>query len=306
MATSITSLRHLRPEPTCPLDRVRELVDSLAKEDGHCALLFPDLCIYRFSQPTSFRKAATFGVTLGVALQGQKRVRLDQHEITVDRFHMLVITRESEHESAVLEASPEQPYLGLSLFFSPERVAKALITLTEAGGEPARESQCAFVTGCDQPIADALQRLLLTHADPLDRKLIAPLIIDEILYRLLRSEAAAAVRSGVGAAGDSQRILESMQLIRERHAQKLTVEGLARKAGMSPSHFAHRFSAVARVSPMRYVREVRLDRARNLMLAQGARAGEVAMSVGFESPAHFAREFKRRFGISPSKTSAMV
>jgi AraC-like DNA-binding protein len=71
---------------------------------------------------------------------------------------------------------------------------------------------------------------------------------------------------------------------------------------MSPSHFAHRFRAVARVSPMRYLREVRLDAARARLLGNGSRVSEVAVEVGFESPAHFTREFKRRFGVSPSKS----
>lgn len=308
MATSLTNLRQLRPQavpPTGPLDRVRDLVLSIVQDEGHVALLFPDLCVYRFSQPTSFRKAASFGVTLGVPLQGVKRIRLGEHQLTVDSQRLLVITRDSEYESAVLEATPDAPYVGVSLCFSPERVARALITLAEAGAEPTREHACAFVTDCDEHIASALERLLLTYNDPLDRKLLAPLAIDEILFRLLRSEAAAAIRSGVGVAADAQRILESMQLIREKHASKLSVDGLARKAGMSPSHYAHRFRAVARVTPMRYVREVRLDRARNLLLASGARAGEVALSVGFESPAHFAREFKRRFGVPPSRSAAL-
>lgn len=308
MATTLTNLRQLRPEAMPapgPLDRVRDLVLSLAKDEGHVALLFPDLCVYRFSQPTSFRKAATFGVTLGVPLQGVKQIRVDDHHITVDSQRLLVITRERQYESAVLQATPDEPYVGVSLCFSPERVARALITLAEAGGDTHREPACAFVTDCDEHIASALERLLRTHADPLDRKLLAPLAIDEILFRLLRSEAAAAIRSGVGMAADAQRILESMQLIRDQHAEKLSVEGLARKAGMSPSHYAHRFRAVARVSPMRYVREVRLDRARNLLLANGARAGEVGLTVGFESPAHFAREFKRRFGVPPSRSAAL-
>lgn len=308
MATTLMSLHRLRTEPAAagPLDRVRDLVMSLATDEGHCAVFYPDLCVYRFSQPTSFRKGSAFGVTLGVQLQGQKSVRLAYgHEITVREQQLLVITRASEYESAVLQATPEQPYLGLSLCFSPERVARALIALTEAGGEATQEQACAFVTDCEEPIAAALERLLRTHSDPLDRKLLAPLAIDEILFRLLRSEAAAAIRSGVGVAADAQRILESMQLIREKHAQKLSVDGLARKAGMSASHYAHRFRAVARVSPMRYVREVRLDRARNLLVASGARASEVAMTVGFESPAHFAREFKRRFGVPPSRSAAL-
>ena len=73
---------------------------------------------------------------------------------------------------------------------------------------------------------------------------------------------------------------------------------------MSPSHFAHRFRAIARVSPMRYLRDVRLDAARTRLLGNGVRVSEVAIEVGFESPAHFTREFKRRFGVSPSKSLA--
>ena len=50
---------------------------------------------------------------------------------------------------------------------------------------------------------------------------------------------------------------------------------------------------------MRFVKEVRLDAARPLLLSEGARASEVALRVGYESPAHFTRDFKRRFGASP-------
>jgi AraC-like DNA-binding protein len=300
MATSVTPLRRpIEPFPG-PLERVKELALGLAASEGHTAVQVPDLCLYRFSKPTTFRKAATFGVTLGVVLQGTKRVRIGHHELTVDPMRLLVITRETEHESAAASAGTDRPYLGLSLSFRPERVAQALLSLTEAGGPTTPETVPAFVMPCDETIADALARMLCALHDPLDRKLLFPLAVDEILFRLLRSDAAAAVRSGVAHAADASRILQSMQFIRDSHAAKLTIEALARQAAMSPSHFAHRFRAVARVSPMRYLRDVRLDRARALLLEDGARAGEVALDVGFESPAHFTREFKRRFGVTPS------
>lgn len=57
---------------------------------------------------------------------------------------------------------------------------------------------------------------------------------------------------------------------------------------------------------MRYLREARLDRARALLLENGTRVGEVALEVGFESPAHFTREYKRRFGTSPSRSLAAM
>jgi AraC-like DNA-binding protein len=297
------------PDPSVtegPLDRARDLAGALAREQGHTPLLPPDLCLYRFEEPTRFVKQATFGVTLGAVLQGTKRLRFGERELTVDTSRLVVVTRETEMEVSVLEASRRRPYLGLALCFGPERVARALLALTEAGGRPAREAVPAFVLDWDTDLTGAVERLLRALADPLDRKLLAPLVVDEILFRLLRSDAAAAVRAGVGPAADAHRILEVMRYIREAHAEKLSVEQLARRAGMSPSHFAHRFSAVARVSPMKYLRQVRLDAARARLLGSGSRVSEVAVEVGFESPAHFTREFKRRFGFSPSKSLAAL
>ena len=68
---------------------------------------------------------------------------------------------------------------------------------------------------------------------------------------------------------------------------------------MSPSHFAHRFRAVARVSPMKYVKQARLFEAQRLLSLEGLRVGEVAGRVGYESAAHFTRDFKRHFGVTP-------
>jgi AraC-like DNA-binding protein len=259
------------------------------------------LCGYRFAQPTSFHKASTFGLTLAVVVQGAKRMRISGHELDVDATQLLVITRETQHEGRALLASPARPFLGISVCFRPEQVARALLAVTEAGVAPVREAVPAFVLPFHASLVDALTRLLATLDDPLDRKLLAPLILDEILYRLLRSDAAAVVRAGVGPALDADRVLEAMRFIREHHTAGLTVDKIARHAAMSPSHFAHRFRAVARISPMRYLREVRLERARALLLHNGARAGEVGALVGFDSPAHFAREFKRRFGVPPSQ-----
>jgi len=306
MTMSTTTLA-LRREPDAeradegPLARVKELVNAAARDEGRMGSLLPELCLYRFSTPTTYFKSATAGVTLAAVLQGAKRLRFGGHEITVDPRRLLVVTRETEHTSSVIDASRQLPYLGLSVCCGPDRVARALLAMADAGGGAARETVPAFALDCDAGIADALERLLRTLGDPLDRKLLAPLVIDELLFRLLRTEAAAAVRAGVGPAADAGRIIDAMRFMRQNHAEKLSVDRLARTAAMSPSHFAHRFRAVARISPMRYLRYARLDAARARLLEDGARVSEVATDVGFESPAHFTREFKRRFGVSPSQ-----
>ena len=291
------------PKPTHLLARARDQASALAPEEGQRALLFPDVCIHRFSSPSTFCKAATFGVTLGAVLEGENQVRVGEHALTIDPCHLLVVTRESDIDIAVTRATPETPYLGLHVCFGPDRVARALVKLAEAGGvATSEEAPAAFALPPDPRIVNALERLVTALADPIEAKLLAPITIDELLFLLLRTDAAATIRAGVGKPADAARMLQVMQFIRERHAEKLSVERLAKQAGMSASHFAHRFRAVARVSPMRYLREVRLDRARSLLAEGGARVSEAALEVGFESPAHFTREFKRRFGVAPSRS----
>jgi AraC-like DNA-binding protein len=287
--------------PAGPLVRLRDVV--LRREpivDGHTILDAPELAICRYSESTTFRKVATFGVTLAVVLQGQKKLRIGGHELFVDPERLLVITREAAHISISIAAGERRPFVGMSLSFPPQRVARALLELADAGAPTAAETVPAFVMTPDLAIADALERLVRTIDDPIERKVIAPLIVNEILYRLLMSDSAAAIRGAVAHAPDAVRILSSMRFIEGHLADKLTVEQLARLAGMSTSHYAHRFSSVVRVSPMRFLRETRLERARTLLMENGTRANEVATLVGFDSPAHFTREFKRRFGVPPS------
>jgi AraC-like DNA-binding protein len=300
MATAITLLPNVEIGAACPIGAsVRELMTDLARGEGETALPFPGLSVARFTTPTLYDKGETAGTTVGAVLQGVKQIRVGGQALRVPAGRMVVVTRPCAYASSVVEASRQHPYLSLSLSFPPERVARALLTLADAGGTTPKESSPAFLLDCDLGIASALERLLRLIADPAEAKLLGPLLVDEILLRLLRTDAAATLRAGVGSVVDAQRIVEAMKFIRENYAEKLRVEEVARRVAMSPSHFAHRFQAVARISPMRYLRQVRLERARERLIG-GARVSEVAMGVGFESPAHFTREFKRRFGVSPS------
>jgi len=159
----------------------------------------------------------------------------------------------------------------------------------------------AYVTLLDDAVLDAAIRLVRAVDDPVDRTVLAPLVVQEIVFRLLRSEAAAALRAGACRNGDEERISEAMSYVRTHAADRLTVADLARQAAMSPSHFAHRFREVARVTPMQYVKHVRLQEARALLLEPGARAQEVGVRVGYKSPSHFSRDFTAAFGMPPAR-----
>jgi AraC-like DNA-binding protein len=295
--------RDAAPEP--PVDR--ELAALLApriSRDGTEETPYPGLAYYRISHPTTFHKSLTHGPMLFVVARGRKLVDVGGQSLEYGAGHYLLITGELSFAGQLLEASPERPYLAVSLKIPGDAIAKTLLALSDgeetgAFGSPA-DVPPAFVSVLDARIRDAVVRLVRAVDDPLERRIVAPMIVDELVFRLLRSDAAAAIRSAVPRGPDGASIAKAIRFIRDNAHRTLSVEQVARHVAMSPSHFAHRFRAVARVSPMRYLKQVRMAEARQLMLASGLRAAEAAAHIGYESASHFTRDFKAIFGASPA------
>jgi AraC-like DNA-binding protein len=86
----------------------------------------------------------------------------------------------------------------------------------------------------------------------------------------------------------------------ERMTDPPTLAELARTAGCNATKLKGGFRARFGTSIFAYLRRVRLDQARRLLLEQHLNVSEVALRVGYQNPSKFAAAFRRQFGISPS------
>jgi AraC-like DNA-binding protein len=289
------ALRAASPTP----DPFVALVAAHAIREGVTEAPYPGVRFLRFSRPTTFAKADFLGPTLTIVAQGVKRTRLGDHELTYDPGRWLVTVGDGCCAGSVLEATGARPYLAVHLEIPAEVVAKVLHALAEADASPAPEPAPAFVSVVDEGIKAVVDRFLRAIDDPLERRIVAPLVLEELVFRLFRSDAAALVRRAVRRDQETVTVEQAMRYVRANLASAHTVEALAKQVRMSPSHFAHRFRAVARVSPMKYVKQARMLEAQRLLMTEPLRVGEVAVRVGYESAAHFTRDFKRTFGATP-------
>jgi AraC family transcriptional regulator len=86
----------------------------------------------------------------------------------------------------------------------------------------------------------------------------------------------------------------------------LTLRDCARAAGMSPTRFAHRFREHTGYAPMDYLKRLRVEHARQLLLDPSLSIHAVAERCGFSDPFHFSRVFRAIDGIPPSHYRAMA
>lgn len=81
----------------------------------------------------------------------------------------------------------------------------------------------------------------------------------------------------------------------------LSNEDLAQTANLSTSYFRKLFKDIFQVSPMRYLQILRIDRAKEQLLARGRTITETSELTGFSSPYYFTNVFKKETGISPTE-----
>jgi AraC-like DNA-binding protein len=291
----------MRPAPSALADPCVSLLAARAVKEGRTDAIHPGVYYYRATRPLRFRKVSSFGPTFTLVAQGEKIVRFAGLELRYEPCRYLVVTGESTFDGEVLKASAARPYLAVCLELPCDLIAKTLLAMADAKLAPVGDTAPAFVAPLEPAIKDATLRFVRAIDDPVERQLLAPLILEELVFRLLRTDAAAVLRRAVVRDRDAESIQQAMRFMRAHSTRPLSVEEVARHVAMSPSHFAHRFRAVARTSPMRYLKQLRLQEARALLLGDGLRVSEAASRVGYESASHFTRDFKSYYGVAPAE-----
>jgi AraC-like DNA-binding protein len=99
---------------------------------------------------------------------------------------------------------------------------------------------------------------------------------------------------------DRARVEEAARLLAERYSEPWTIASLARTAGINERKLKAGFRLLLGRTVHAYLEETRLDAAAHAIL-EGLAVTEVALSVGYANPSHFAKLFRRRCGVAPSE-----
>ncbi|MFT4081455.1 MAG: AraC family transcriptional regulator [Nocardioides sp.] len=287
-------------------DLVAEL-KSYAHQVGTNDGVWPGLTIYRYDQPAAPLWEEVRELHLCVIAQGRKRVTQGGEAHYYDPFTYLAISGNEPFLTQIVEASPERPFLSFGLQLDNDLVraiSSDIIMEREtmaftSSPEPRVSEPASFVSALDRDMMDAILRFLRALGTGADRRVLAPTYLKEIVYRALQAEQYGRIVERAARESANNPVSAIISYVRDHIAEPLSVNEMAEQAFMSPSAFSHLFRDVTGRSPYQFVKEMRLNKARELLVEDESNVTQISKAVGYRSTSHFINEFRDRFGVTP-------
>ena len=282
-----------------PLARLAALLAAHAPGDGSFATCIPGVHAVRACTASAELVHGLHRPALCIVAQGAKTVMLGDESYDYDPSRMMIFSLDLPIAAMIRQASVAAPYLSFRLDFDLDRLAELILKAYPEGVPLLRDSRAVYVAQAGEAIVDAAARLMTLAGQPEEAALLAPLVVDEIVLRLLRGPFGARLAQ-LGRV-ESHRIGKVVAWIRTHFDQPIRIEDMAGLAHMSPSSLHEHFKSLTSMSPLQFQKTLRLQEARRLMLSTGMDAGLACQRVGYVSASQFSREYARHFGSAPTR-----
>src|SRR4051794_6112231 len=166
-----------------------------------------------------------------VIAQGAKTLTLEGDVFRYDPAHYAITTVGLPTTAEIVEASGARPYLGLRLTLDPSVVASVMVEsgLVQPRGDGG--VRAVDVSALDADLLDATVRLMRLVERPGDYRALAPLVLREIVYRLLTGEQAGRMRHLATVGGQVHRVVRAVEKLRAQFDKPLRIESIARELG---------------------------------------------------------------------------
>jgi AraC-like DNA-binding protein len=285
------------------MTRLRELIGRHARE-GLTPTALPGVSLLR-ATAVSGPLGEVAEPAVAIIAQGVKETALNGRVFRHGPGQFAVVPVELPVTGHITQASPGVPLLACVLLLRQQKIAALLAELAPAAPAPPRPSaglpSGIAVSDASPDLLDAVTRLLALLDDPGAAAVLGDGIEREVLWRLLAGPQGAGVRQ-VGLA-DSRlaHLARAITFIRGHYDQTLRVADLAAQATMSVTSFHRHFRALTAMTPIQFQKTIRLHQARARLLADPADVAGAGYAVGYGSPSQFSREYRRMFGVPPSR-----
>lgn len=279
------------------LETICKRIDMLIPDEGNISNIVEGVDIFKLTHSQE-RMKQCYEKGIIFILQGKKEINYEGTVLTYDHNNYLILSVPAPVECKVF-ATKDKPILGIRINVNQKIMNEFFFNSTNSLQYQNECKPGIYTEALTNQLIDSLGRLIQCAEDEQDSKMLAPLYRKEVLYFVLKSPHGYALNSILYPNDTNYKISQMVENIYANYQEKYDVNTLSKFANMSTSSFHNNFKAITGLPPMQYIKQVKLHKARELLLYHHITAKAAAYEVGYESLSQFNREYKRMFGATP-------
>jgi AraC-like DNA-binding protein len=283
-------------------DQIKDLIERHLPNAGLVGTALQSVQLFRVTDAVPCMPAV-YEPTIVAILNGTKEAVLDgeHHVYGSDKYLLCPMTLPVE--AGTPKASEAEPLVGVVITLVPRIMRELTMEIDAAAGGNRQHRdgvpQALALASWDSRFTQALLQLLELLDNPVDLEVLGAGRLRELYYSVLIGEAGAAARRAFGVGNEIARTIDYFST---HLNEQISIDDMADHVGMSRAVFHRRFKEATTISPIQFVKSMRLNNAA-MKIAEGKTVSEAAWDVGYQSSSQFSREFKRMYGQSPRQWS---
>lgn len=284
-------------------DRIRQYIEHATVNDGLTETQIDGFKLFRATSPVRCAPAVYEPCVIAI-VSGEKEALLEGARLTYDRNHYMCCPMSMPVKAGTPNATDETPLFGVYISLDQRLMSELVLEMDTAPSNRSASLRVPNDQGIrlarwDPRFTNALLGVLQLGESPVDAAILGQGRMRELHYAILLGEAGQFARQAFGAGNG---IARSIAHVSSNFNAPISIEDMANRAGLSRAVFHRKFKQATAMSPMQFVKSMRLNNAAQ-KIAGGMIISQAAMDVGYQSASQFSREFKRMYGQSPRQWS---
>ncbi|KAB7886506.1 AraC family transcriptional regulator [Poseidonibacter ostreae] len=283
--------------------KILEEVNKLIKEDSLTRTNIKGVNLYKTTTYLP-RTPLTYDFCLVFVLQGKKIGYLSNNRFEYDSKNYLVVPTAMPFECETY-ASKEEPYICILIDIKKEIMQEIISSISKEESKKCEDVQISvFQDKVTNELEDSIYRLLKMLQSKEESNILGESILREIFYKIAIGENSHFLHKMFLENKAEAKMIRSLRTIHHEYNEHLDIPRLAKEEDMSVSSFHTHFKKVTSLSPLQYIKKIRLHKAMDLLTRRDMQVNETAYATGYESSSQFSKDFKSYYGYPPKEAKA--
>ena len=282
---------------------ILNLANKYVKEDGLHKTYIEGLSLFKSSVSTP-RVSTICDLSLIIVLQGETTGYLGENTFQYNSQNYLVIPTSLALEYEI-KSTKNEPFLAIFHKINKNLMYEVIDLIRDRNIQECKECGLGLFSDEITPrVEDTIKRLLEAMDSKVEAKILGTSLLKELYYGIAMGGNAHFLHKIFLKNTFEAKMTRTLKTIHETYHEHLDVQTLAKNEDMSASSFHTHFKNVTSMTPLQYIKKIRLNKAMDLLSKDNLQVKETAYAIGYESSLHFSKDFKRYYGIPPKEVKS--